>query len=114
MRRTATRDVKIRGRAIRAGEHVVMSYPSVNRDEDVFSDPDRFDVRRSPNKHLAFGVGEHFCLGADLAGLELRVMFEELLQRLPDIALDGEVEWVRSNFVGGPKHMPVRFTPSSR
>jgi cholest-4-en-3-one 26-monooxygenase len=110
MTRTATRDVAIRGRLVRAGERVVLWYPSANRDEDVFPDGDRFDARRSPNEHIAFGLAEHFCLGASLARLELRVMFEELLRRLPAIELDGTPERLRSNFLGGYKHMPVRFT----
>ncbi len=109
MTRTATRDTQIRGRAIRAGERVVLWYPSANRDEEVFPDGDRFDVLRRPNEHLAFGLAEHFCLGAGLARLELRVMFEELLRRLPPLELEGPPERLRSNFLGGYKHMPVRF-----
>ena len=98
--------------AILAGDRVVLWYPSVNRDEDVFPNPDRFDITRTPNDHLAFGIGEHFCLGAGLARLELRVMFEELLRRLPDMEHDGPVERLRSNFIGGIKHMPVRYSAS--
>lgn len=113
MMRTTTRDVEIRGRKIQGGERVVMWYSSANRDEEVFSEPDRFDVRRTPNEHLAFGVGEHFCLGAGLARLELRVMFEELLQHLPDVELDGPIERLRSNAFNGIKRMPVRFTARS-
>jgi cholest-4-en-3-one 26-monooxygenase len=110
-RRTATRDTELRGQQIRAGDKVTLWYPSANRDEDVFPDPDRFDIRRSPNDHLAFGVGEHFCLGANLARLEIRVMFEHLLRRLPDVQLAGPVEYLRSHFIDGVKHMPVTFTP---
>jgi cytochrome P450 len=110
-RRTATRDVELRGQRIRAGEKVTLWYPSANRDEDVFDRPDTFDITRSPNDHLAFGIGEHFCLGSHLARLEIRVMFEHLLRRLPDIALDGEVRMLRSHFIDGVKSMPVRFTP---
>jgi cholest-4-en-3-one 26-monooxygenase len=110
-RRTATRDTEIRGVKISAGQKVAMWYPSVNRDEDVFPDSDRFDVVRSPNEHLAFGIGEHFCLGASLARLELKVVFEELLRRLPDIELSGPVRRLRSNFINGVKEMRVRFTP---
>jgi cholest-4-en-3-one 26-monooxygenase len=110
-RRTATRDTHIRGVKIPAGDKVTMWYPSANRDEDVFPDPDRFDVTRSPNEHLSFGVGEHFCLGASLARLELAVIFEELLRRLPDIELAGPIRRLRSNFIDGIKVMPVRFTP---
>ncbi len=111
-RRTATRDTEIRGQKIREGDKVVIYYQSANRDEAVFRDPDNFDVERSPNNHLAFGIGEHFCLGANLARLEIRVMFEELLRRMPDIELAGPVRRLRSNFINGVKEMPVRFTPS--
>ncbi|MHB8684946.1 MAG: cytochrome P450 [Dehalococcoidia bacterium] len=111
-RRTATRDTEIRGQRIREGDRVVMYYPSANRDEDVFEDAGRFDVARTPNPHLAFGGGgHHFCLGASLARLEIRVMFEELFRRLPDIELAGTPRRLRSNFVNGIKHLPVRFTP---
>jgi cytochrome P450 len=113
-RRTATRDTEIRGVRVRAGDKVAMYYPSVNRDEAVFEDPDRFDVRRSPNEHLAFGIGEHYCLGANLARLEIRIMFDELLRRLPDMELSGPVRRLRSSFIDGLKAIPVRFTPESR
>ena len=111
-RRTATRDVDVRGQRIREGDKVTMWYPSANRDEEVFADPDRFDVSRAPNDHLAFGVGEHFCLGSHLARMELRVIFREVLTRLPDIELNGPVRRLRSNFVNGVKALPVVFTPS--
>jgi cytochrome P450 len=111
-RRTATRDVELRGQKIREGDKLTLWYPSVNRDEEVFENPDRFDVRRSPNDHLAFGIGEHFCLGSHLARMELRVIFREVLTRLPDIELAGPVRRLRSNFINGVKTMPVRFTPS--
>ena len=110
-RRTATRATEIRGQRIEAGDKLVMYYVSANRDEEVFTDPDSFDVTRSPNDHLTFGVGEHFCLGASLARLEIRVMFEEILKRLPDIELAGPVRRLRSNFINGFKEIPVRFTP---
>jgi cytochrome P450 len=110
MMRTATRDVEIRGQQIKAGDRVMLWYPSANRDEEIFEDPYRFDIGRTPNEHLAFGFGEHFCLGAGLARLEIRVMFEALLARLTDIALAGEVERLRSTFLHGIKHMPIRFT----
>jgi len=110
-RRTATCDTAVRGQKIAAGDKVVTFYPSANRDEDIFPDGDRFDVGRTPNEHLAFGIGEHFCLGANLALLEIRLMFEELLSRLPDIELAGPVSRLRSNFINGIKRMPVRFTP---
>ena len=111
MARVATADTEIRGQQIKAGERVVMWYASVNRDEDVFPEPDRFDVTRTPNEHLAFGIGEHFCLGAGFARLELKVIFRELFRRFPDIQLAGEPERLRSTFIGGIKHLPVRFTP---
>jgi cytochrome P450 len=81
----------------------------VNRDEDVFPDSDRFDITRSPNDHLAFGIGEHFCLGAGFARLELKVMFEELFSRYPDVQLNGPPERLRSTFIGGIKHLPVKY-----
>ena len=111
-RRTATADTEIRATKIRAGDKITMWYPSVNRDEDVFPDPDRFDVARSPNEHLAFGIGEHFCLGANLARLELKVIFEELLRRLPDMEPAAPPRLLRSNFIDGIKEMRVKFAPS--
>jgi cytochrome P450 family 142 subfamily A polypeptide 1 len=90
----------------------MLFYPSANRDAEVFDRPDELDVTRNPNPHLAFGFGPHFCLGASLARVELRVMFDELLQRLPDIELAGDPLPRRaSNFISGPEAMPVRFTP---
>ncbi|MBA2578313.1 MAG: cytochrome P450 [Euzebyaceae bacterium] len=112
-RRTATRDTELRGRRIAAGQKVVVFYPSANRDADVFTDPDTFDVARRPNDHLTFGGGPHFCLGANLARLQLRVLLEELLWRLPDMELAGSVERLQSNFISALKHMPVRFTPAA-
>ncbi|TMA91641.1 MAG: cytochrome P450 [Deltaproteobacteria bacterium] len=109
-RRTATTDTEIRGQMIRRGDKVVMWYPSANRDEDMFERPDVFDVRRKPNEHLAFGEGQHFCLGAWLARLELRVMFEELLRR-PTLELAGRPRRMRSYFLSGFTSMPVRFAP---
>ncbi len=112
-RRTATRDTELRGVPIRAGDKVVTWYISANFDEDVFADPHRFDVRRDPNDHLTFGkAGPHYCLGAYLARLEVRVMFEELLPRLASIDLAGQVERLRSNFINGIKRMPVRVAVS--
>jgi cholest-4-en-3-one 26-monooxygenase len=111
-RRTATRDTEIRGQKIREGEKVALFYSSANRDEEAFENPERFDITRDPNDHLAFGIGPHFCLGANLARLEIRVMFEELLQRLPDVELDGEPERLRSYFLNGIKRMPVRYPPT--
>jgi cholest-4-en-3-one 26-monooxygenase len=110
-RRTATHDTEIRGQAIREGDKVTIWYGSANRDEDIFERADRFDVGRTPNEHMAFGLGHHFCLGANLARLEIQIMFEEILRRLPDIQLAGQPERLRSNFIHGIKRMPVRFTP---
>jgi cholest-4-en-3-one 26-monooxygenase len=112
-RRTATRDVELHGQRIRAGDKVVIYYPSANRDEAKFTDPECFDVGRTPNEHVAFGIGEHFCLGANLARLEIRLIFEELLRRLPDMAFAGPVRRLRSNFINGIKDMPVKFSPES-
>ena len=112
-RRTATQDTEIGGVAIREGDKVTLWYPSGNRDEDVFADPDRFDIARNPNEHLAFGHGQHFCLGAHLARMEIRVMFEEILRRLPDIELAGDVRTLRSHFINGIKSIPVCFTPEA-
>ncbi|TDD31939.1 cytochrome P450 [Actinomadura sp. KC06] len=110
-RRTATRDTEVNGTAISEGDKVVLWFASGNRDEAVFADPHRFDVTRSPNDHISFGKGgPHYCLGAALARLEMRIMFEELLPRLADIRLAGEVRRVRSNFVNGIKQMPVTVT----
>jgi cytochrome P450 len=107
---TATKDAGIRGQRIRAGDKVVIWNASANRDESMFPNPDVFDIARTPNDHLAFGHGEHFCIGANLARLELRVMIEEVMRRMPDLELAGPVERLRSNFVAGIKHMPVRFS----
>lgn len=112
MARTVTRDVEWHGLTMHAGDQVMLMYPSANRDPAVFADPGRFDVRRDPNPHLAFGFGSHFCLGASLARLELKVMFGELLRRLPDLRLAGEPLPRRaSNFISGPETMPLSFTP---
>ncbi len=109
--RLVTEDTEIGGQPIAAGEMVMMWYPSGNRDEEVFDRPDQFDVGRDPNEHIAFGgFGEHFCLGANLARLELRSIFHHVLERLEDIQLAGDVERLRSGFVGGIKHLPVSFT----
>ncbi len=109
MTREATQDVEIRGETIRTGEKVIMWYPSANRDEDYFPDPYRFDIGRTPNDHLAFGIGEHFCLGAGFARKEVRVMFEELFTRFPDIQVTGAPDRLRSNFINGIKHLPVVY-----
>lgn len=108
--RTATRDYELRGVTIREGDAVLLSYPSANRDEDVFDDPFSFDVGRDPNKHLAFGFGVHYCLGAALARMEVRAFFEELLPRLRSIELAGPAESIATTFVGGLKRLPVRYS----
>ena len=107
--RTATADTTVRGVPIAEGEAVYLSYVSANRDEDVFYDPFRFDVGRDPNKHLAFGYGVHFCLGAALARMEVTSFFTELLPRLKSIELNGNPELVATTFVGGLKHLPIRY-----
>lgn len=107
--RTATVDYEVGGRTIRKGEDVLLSYWSANRDEDVFDDPFRFDVGRSPNKHLAFGFGVHYCLGAMLARMELKTLFGALLPRLKSVELAGEPQLTRSTFVSGVKHLPIRY-----
>jgi cytochrome P450 len=109
MSRRAVADVSIRDCTISAGDSVLMWYPSANRDEDVFEDPYRFNITRQPNDHLAFGHHEHFCLGAGFARKEMRVMFEELFARYPNIQLAGEPARLRSNFINGIKRMPVRL-----
>jgi cholest-4-en-3-one 26-monooxygenase len=112
--RTAQRDTEIAGVAIAEGERVGLFYVSANRDETVFEDPMRFDLGRSPNEHITFGAGgPHFCLGNSLARLEIRTMFDVLLDRAPDIELDGPPRKLRSNFLNGLKSMPVRFTPAT-
>ena len=109
-RRTATRDVEVGGEQVKAGQKVVMFYNSANRDERAFPDPFRFDVLRTPNEHFGFGAGgPHFCLGANLARREIRVMFEELLRRLPDIEITGEPDMLQSNFIHGIKRMPCAW-----
>jgi len=113
-RRQATADVVIGDQKITEGDKVVFWHISANRDESVFTDPNAFDIARTPNNHMAFGGGgPHFCLGANLARMEIKVMFDRLLDRMPDIHLDGEVQRLRSNFINGVKHIPVAFAPSA-
>jgi cholest-4-en-3-one 26-monooxygenase len=107
--RTPVEDVEIRGQKIRARQSLCLFYPSANRDEDVFPDPHVFRIDRSPNPHLGFGIGEHFCLGANLARLELRTIFRALAERLEEVELSGPVERMRSSFLGGVKRMPIRY-----
>jgi cytochrome P450 family 142 subfamily A polypeptide 1 len=116
MNRTATRDVELGGEAIRAGQQIILLYPSANRDEEVFDQPDVFDIGRTPNPHIAFGFGAHFCLGNQLARLELKVMFDRLLARLPDLRLavdPSDLPRRPANFISGIEQMPVEFTPSA-
>jgi cytochrome P450 len=109
-RRTATADARLGDASIRAGDKVVVFYVSANRDEAVFADPDRFDIARTPNEHLAFGGGgAHFCLGANLARLEIRCLFEQVLTRLPTLHLTAPIERLRSTFINGIRSMPVAF-----
>ena len=111
-RRTASKDTVIHGQQIKAGDKVTIWYGSANRDPDAFENADTFDVGREPNAHVALGAGgPHYCLGASLARLEIRLMFEEITKRLPDIKLNGEVSLLRSYFINGFKHIPVKFTP---
>ncbi len=110
-RRTATRDTELRGTRIRAGDRVVMMYASANRDEDVFREPERFDVTRDPNPHVAFGFGEHFCLGAALGRLEARVFLEEFFRSFSAIEPIGPAQRLRSNELNTWKRLPVRLTP---
>jgi cholest-4-en-3-one 26-monooxygenase len=114
MRRNVTADTELRGHALKAGDKVSLWYISANRDEDVFEDPFRFDIERRPNDHIALGGGgPHFCLGASLARLELRVLFEEVARRVPVLRSLGAAAPLRSNLVAGIKHLPVdlRATP---
>jgi cholest-4-en-3-one 26-monooxygenase len=113
-RRQATNDLVLADQKISAGDKVVFWHISANRDETVFANPDAFDITRSPNNHMAFGGGgPHFCLGANLARMEIRVMFDRLLDRMPDVHLDGDVQRLRSNFINGVKHIPVAFAPTA-
>lgn len=115
MRRTATRDSELAGRSIAEGDKVVLFYGSANRDEEVFPEPDRFDVGREPNDHVALGAGgPHFCLGAYIARVEAQAMFREVLTRMPDVEPTGPVERLGSIFISGPRRMPVRFTPGRK
>ena len=110
--RTATGPETLAGERIGAGEKLVVWFSAANRDPEAFEDPHRLDITRSPNEHLGFGQGTHFCLGAHLARLELRLTLAALMQRLPDLALAGPPERARGNFVNAVKRLPVRFTPA--
>jgi len=114
-RRQTTQPIDIHGQTIDEDQKVVFFHISANRDEDIFEDSQVFDITRSPNPHMAFGGGgPHFCLGANLARVEIRVMYEHLLARLPDLRLDGEPRRLQSAFINGTKHLPVAFTPGPK
>jgi cytochrome P450 len=115
MRRTVTRDTELGGKQLREGDKVVLWYNSANRDADAFAEPFRFDVARTPNEHVGFGgPGPHFCLGANLARREIRVVFREIFRRLPDLEITGPPERLLSNFIHGIKRMPCTFTARGR
>jgi len=111
-RRQTTKPTELRGQKIDADQKVVFFHISGNRDEDIFENPQVFDIARSPNPHMAFGGGgPHFCLGANLARMEIRVMFQHLLDRLPDMRQDGDLQRLQSSFINGVKHLPIAFSP---
>ena len=107
--RSAAADTTLGGQAIAKGDWLMLCYPSGNRDEAVFEDPNEFRVDRSPNRHLAFGYGAHLCLGQHLAKMEMRILWEELLPRLKSVELAGEAKLSEANFVNGPKTLPIRY-----
>jgi cytochrome P450 len=109
MKRTAAQDTEVAGQKIRKGECVAMFYASANRDESVFPDPYSFSIDRNPNRHIAFGHGEHFCMGTHFARQSMRAVVEELAGRVEHWELAGEPEWIRASFVVGLKHLPVRY-----
>jgi cytochrome P450 family 142 subfamily A polypeptide 1 len=112
--RTVTQDTELRGKKLKKGDRVLLVYPSANRDEDVFEEPDRFIADRDPNPHVAFGIGNHFCLGANLARMEIRVVLEEVLRRIPDLRYtNGRPSMHPSTLVRSFTHMPVSFTPEA-
>ena len=112
--RTPVEDFELRGEKIRAGENMCLFYPSANRDEAVFDKPFEFRVDRKPNRHMGFGIGEHFCLGANLARLEIRVVLRHLVERLDEIEVTGPPEYVASSLLGGVKRLPVRYRMQAR
>jgi cytochrome P450 len=107
--RTASADTEIRGKKIRKGDTVARYYPSANRDEDIFEDPYAFRIDRRPNRHIGFGVGEHFCAGAHVARLELEYAYKYLLPRIEEIEVAGPVDRLHSNLIGGIKRLPIRY-----
>jgi cytochrome P450 len=110
--RTATADTEVGGQTVRAGDSVTLYYPSGNRDEEVFGDPFAFRIDREPNPHLGWGVGEHYCIGASLARMEIRVLLEELMPRLRSVELTGPPQWTQAIFISGVKHLPIRWAVS--
>jgi hypothetical protein len=114
MKRTAAQDIEIGGQKIREGDALLMFYASANRDEDVFDDPFTFDIDRKPNNHIAFGHGEHFCMGAHLARRSQRAIVEELARRVEHWEIIGDPEWISASFVVGLKHLPVRYRIAGR
>lgn len=109
--RTAARDTVVRGKRIAAGESVLLSFVSANHDEDAFNEPFRFDIERNPNKHLGFGHGVHYCLGAAMARMEMNSFLCELLPKLKSVERNGEPQYYRSIWVGGLRHLPIRYAP---
>ena len=114
MRRTARHDIEIHGQSIKQGQKVVMYFGSANRDPSQFDEPDRLRLSRAPNEHLAFGNGPHVCLGQHIARIEIDAVLREVLERMQYLELAGAPEWLPSNFISGPKHLPVRFKPAGR
>jgi cytochrome P450 len=114
MRRTATVDTELGGQRIRAGDKVVRYFGAANHDERKFADPERLDIHRAAGAHIAFGAGTHVCLGQHIARVEIDCMLHEVLTRLHAIELDGEPEWLPSNFISGIRRMPIRFRPGPR
>ena len=110
-RRNLMRDTELRGQRIMAGDKITIWYISANRDEEVFDDPFRFDITRSPNEHVAFGGGPHVCLGQHLARIEIDAILIEVLTRMPNLEILNPPEWLASTFISGPKSMPVRYSP---
>jgi cholest-4-en-3-one 26-monooxygenase len=112
--RVANADTELHGQKIKKDDILALFYPSANRDEDVFENSNGFNIQREPNNHLAFGIGEHFCLGASLARLELQAMFRQLAGRIEDVEIAGPIQRMRSSLVGGIKHMPIRYRMKAR
>ena len=108
--RTATQNYDLKDREIKKDDSILLCYPSGNRDEEIFADPFKFKVDRSPNRHLAFGHGAHLCLGKYLAKIEMEIFYEELFKKIDNIQLNGEPEWVKASFVSGLKSLPIKYT----